>query len=211
MSWTMHNFSLHCIVAYKTCIHFILGQSLHVHAFQNSCFTSGYESIDFSLNTNFQNPIPWFKGLSILCSFHRTQRPLLYVSKDYNVFFFTFPRTSMSSVFYAFKDYNVFQFMIPRLQCLLLHDFKDFNVFSLLHSKDFNVFSLFLFKDFNIFSLLHLKDLNVICLLQRLQYLPSYVLQDYDVFCLMLLIFQCQCPLAFLVSLPLFSLASDFE
>ena len=132
--------------------------------------------------------------------------------------------TTMSSVIYAFKYYNVFSHLcFQRLHCLqsftlfkdynvfsLLH-FKDFNVFSLLHSKDFNVFSLFLFKDFNIFSLLHLQDLNVICLLQRLQYLPSYVLQDYDVFCLMLLIFQCQCPLAFLVSLPLFSLASDFE
>jgi len=67
MSWTLHNFSLYLIVAQKTCIYFILGRCLHLHAFRNSCFTSGYESIDFSLYTNFQNPIAWFIGLNILC------------------------------------------------------------------------------------------------------------------------------------------------
>ena len=89
--------------------------------------------------------------------FHSTQHPLLYGSKDYSVFCFhtfqgynvfcfmianttmsfafMFSKTSMSSVFYIFKDYHVLCFMIPRLQCLLHYDFKDFNVFSLLHFR----------------------------------------------------------------------------
>jgi len=131
MSWALHNFSLHCIVAYKTGIYFILGWSLHVHAFQNPCFTSGYDSIDFSLYTNCQNPIAWFIGLNVLCFFHKTQRPLLYDSKDYDVFShlcfqrlqclpsFTLSKTTMPSFIYAFKDYNVFSHLhFQRMQYL---------------------------------------------------------------------------------------------
>jgi len=169
------------------------------------CFTSGCESIDFSLYTNFQNPIAWFIGLNVLCFFHRTQRPVLYASKDYNVFClmfskttmssvfyifkdynvfsllhfqrlqslqsFTFSKTSMSSVFYAFKDYIVFYFMIPRLQCLLLYDFKDYNVFSLLRFQRLQCLQSFMlsettmssviyaFKDYNVFSHLRFQRL----------------------------------------------------
>ena len=130
MSWTLHICSLHCIVMYKTCIYFILGWSLHVHAFQNSCFTSRNESIDFSFYTNFQNPIQWFIGLNVLCSFfHRTQRPLLYDLQDFNVFCFTFQR------FQCFLS-----FTFQRLQCLQSLHLQYFNVFYLLHFKDYNVF-----------------------------------------------------------------------
>ena len=77
--------TLHCGI--QNLIYFISGRSLHVHALQNSCLTSGYESIDFSLYTYFQNPIAWFIGLNVLC---------LMFQETTISFAFTLSKTTMS-------------------------------------------------------------------------------------------------------------------
>ena len=56
-------FKTFCIARYKVHIYCILRRRLHASAFQNSCFTSGYKCIDFSLYTNFQNPMSYLLSL----------------------------------------------------------------------------------------------------------------------------------------------------
>jgi len=147
MSWILHNFALH-LLHFRAkfacpCISKLMFRiRLWVHRFLVTC--------------NCQNPIAWFIGLNVLCFFHRTQRPLLYDCKDYNVF-----------CFHACKDYNVFCF----------HAFKDYNVFSLLHLQEFNVFRLLHFQRFQCLLSFTLSKTTMSFVLW---------FQDYNVFCFMI-------------------------
>jgi len=78
------------------------------------------------------------------CMNHRTQHPLLYVSKDYSAF-----------CFHTFQDYNVFSYLCFQiLQCLQSFTFTrlqclqsfTLSTFSHLHLQDYNFFSHLLFQ-----------------------------------------------------------------
>ena len=104
--------------------------------------------------------------------------------------------------------------LFPRLQCLLLYDCKDYNVFSHYAFRDYNVFChlcfqrlqclqsfmllkrmmssvIYTFRDYNVFS--HLRFLkttmsSVIYAFQRLQCLKSFTFQRLQ--CLQSFTFQ---------------------
>ena len=106
------------------------------------------------------------------------------LSKDYNIFIYI-SKTSMSSFIYAFK----------RLQCL---HFKDINVFVHLRFQK-RTMSSFTFQRLQCLQSFTLsKDCNVFIYISKtsMSYI-FYILQDFNVFCLLNFI-RLQCLLSFI-------------
>ena len=137
-------------------------------------------------------------------------------SDRFGVYFFT---KRVRILMKVFKTSMSFVFTFSRLQCLQSLHLQDFNVFSLyisrlqcLQSLPFktSMSSIITFSRPQYLQSLHLQDFNVLCLLHfKTSMSPIFVMQDYNVCCLILLILPCRYPfvLFFLhVSLPWFSL-----
>ena len=78
-------FKTFCIARYKVHIYCISRRRLHAFAFQNSCFTLGYKCIDFSLCTNFQNPM----SSIFMFSQDLTSSPLIFIGPNVLYLYFS--------------------------------------------------------------------------------------------------------------------------
>jgi len=140
ISWTLHKFSLHCIVAYKTCIYFIFRVK-----FACPCIPK----LMFHIRLWVHRFLIIYQFPKSNCMIHRTQRPLFFFI-GLNVLCFMFQKTTMSLALW-----------FQRLQCLLSFLFlKDFNVFCLFCFQKISMSSVLWFKDYNVFSLLQFQRLQ---------------------------------------------------
>ena len=117
--------------------------------------------------------------------------PSVFTFQDFNVFSLYIFNTSMSSIFtfsrlqclqsLHFKTLMSSVFTFTRLQYLQSLPFCKTSMSLVFTYSRLQCLQSFTFQDFHFFSLLHSQDFNV----------SYFVVQDYNVFCLILLILQC--------------------
>ena len=95
-------------------------------------------------------------------------------------------KTSMSSLF-TFQDFNVFSVYISRLQCLQSLHFKT------------SMYSVFTFSRLQCFQSLHFKtSMSLVFYIPKDFNVSYFVVQNYNAFCLILLILPCRYPFVLL-------------